>query len=404
MSDDRVAIAYDCLFPYTTGGGERQYRAFAEHMHRRGLRVDYLTAQQWPGDAPPGETEFRVVSVTGPLRLHDEGGVRRFSAALRFAWGLFRWLVRARRTYRAVVVSGLPVLNVFAARAALAGSGTRIVVDYLEVWGRRQWTEYGGLVRGSIAWSLQRLAIALTPLATCHSQLSARRLRTEGLRRPPLVSPGLIDGESRRAPVIEAARPPYVIYAGRHIPDKRVPSIPAAVAHARLELPDLELVILGSGPDTASVNAAVTAAGADGWTRRPGFVAQETLDDLLANASALVNPSRREGYGLVVVEAAAYGTPVVLVDDSGNAATELVEAGVNGFVAKSAAPADLGRAIVQAVRGGAPLRRSARSWYDTAVATRTVSRTVDGILAALALASHTPASDDRPTGTIEGRQ
>jgi len=27
-----VAVAYDCLFPYSTGGGERQYRAFADEL------------------------------------------------------------------------------------------------------------------------------------------------------------------------------------------------------------------------------------------------------------------------------------------------------------------------------------------------------------------------------------
>ncbi len=43
MADSVIAIAYDCLFPFTTGGGERQYRAFAEEMTRRGRDVDYLT-------------------------------------------------------------------------------------------------------------------------------------------------------------------------------------------------------------------------------------------------------------------------------------------------------------------------------------------------------------------------
>ena len=45
-------------------------------------------------------------------------------------------------------------------------------------------------------------------------------------------------------------------------------------------------------------------------------------------------PSRREGYGLVVVEACAAGTPSVVVADPDNAATELIEEGVNGFVAR----------------------------------------------------------------------
>lgn len=405
MPERSIAIAYDCLFPLTTGGGERLYRSYATWAHLRGLSVDYLTSTQWEGSAPE-QPEFRVVPVTPALRLYDVAGVRRTSAALAFAWGLFRSLLTRRRDYEAVIVSGLPVLNVFAARAALLGSGTRLVIDYLEVWGRRQWLEYAGPVTGTIAWMLQKLAIALTPIATCHSQLTARQLRAEGLRGRLLVSPGLIDGESGHDIAPVAAQPPYVLYAGRHIPDKQVETLPGAVRAARREVPDLRLVVLGSGPSSASLDEATDAVGGADWITRPGFVSQERLDELMSGATALVNPSRREGYGLVVVEAAAHGTPVVLVEDAGNAAVELVEEGVNGFIATSAAPDDLGAAIVRAAQGGAPLRARTRSWYEAAIRSRTVEQSVDAILAALEMSAspHTTRADAPSTDINEGPQ
>lgn len=308
MAAQRIAIAYDCLFPYTTGGGERWYRALAESLGRRGRRVDYLTSRQWEGSAPE-EPSFGIAPVTGRLRLYDEHGVRRSAAALMFAWGLFRSLVLRRRALDAVIVSGLPVLNVFAARAALIGSRTTIVVDYLEVWGRRQWIDYAGSVTGNIAWMLQRAAVAVTPIATCHSQLTARQLRAEGLQGALLISPGLIDGAPEHEYRATPASPPYVLYAGRHIPDKRVETLPAAVRAARAIIPDLRLVILGTGPSSPEVDEAIAIADAHTWCERPGFVADDRLDELMGAAACLVNPSRREGYGLVVVEAAAHGTP-----------------------------------------------------------------------------------------------
>lgn len=390
MAVESIAIAYDCLFPYTTGGGERQYRAFAVEARHDGRSVDYLTSRQWTDAAP--EEDFGVVAVTGPLKLYGDGGVRRSSAAAAFAWGLFRALLRRRDRYDAVIVSGLPVLNVFAARAALAGTRTRVTVDYLEVWGLRQWAQYAGTVTGLIAWALQRAAIALTPIATCHSQLTADRLRAEGFRRTLLVSPGLIDPSSDPTPVVSAAVPPFVLYAGRHIPDKRVEALPAAVERARERVPGLELVILGSGPSTADVTAA--AAGRE-WIRMPGFVSEERLDELMGGAACLVNPSRREGYGLVVVEASGYGTPAVLVHDRGNASTELITPGVNGFVAASANPDDLASAIVSAVEGGEELRARTRAWYEDAVRTRTMKQTVKRILAVLD-GQPTPNNGDAP--------
>jgi glycosyltransferase involved in cell wall biosynthesis len=66
---------------------------------------------------------------------------------------------------------------------------------------------------------------------------------------------------------------------------------------------------------------------------------------------------------MVVVEAAARGTPSVVVADPDNAATELIEEGVNGVVAASAAPEDLADAMVRVHEGGAELRASTADWF-----------------------------------------
>jgi len=70
----------------------------------------------------------------------------------------------------------------------------------------------------------------------------------------------------------------------------------------------------------------------------PGFLPEERIGAALRRALCLVLPSRREGYGLVVIEEAARGTPVVVVVRDDNAAVELMENGVNGVIAKSISP------------------------------------------------------------------
>jgi glycosyltransferase involved in cell wall biosynthesis len=79
----------------------------------------------------------------------------------------------------------------------------------------------------------------------------------------------------------------------------------------------------------------------------------------------MVLPSRREGYGLVVVEAASHGTPSVVVGGPDNAAVELVQEGVNGFVAPSAEADDLAAAILRVHEAGDLLRRSTADWFAT---------------------------------------
>jgi len=65
----------------------------------------------------------------------------------------------------------------------------------------------------------------------------------------------------------------------------------------------------------------------------------------------------------VVVEAAARGTPSVVVAGEDNAATELVADGVNGFVVASADADAIASAIVRVAQAGMALRQSTAAWF-----------------------------------------
>jgi hypothetical protein len=54
---------------------------------------------------------------------------------------------------------------------------------------------------------------------------------------------------------------------------------------------------------------------------------------------------------------------VVVVAGPENAATELIEPGVNGYVAASRDPGELARCLLGAVGAGEGLRRSTLEWY-----------------------------------------
>ena len=95
----------------------------------------------------------------------------------------------------------------------------------------------------------------------------------------------------------------------------------------------------------------------------PGFVSAERVESALARALCMVLPSRREGYGMVVVEAAALGTPSVVVADPDNAAADLVSEGENGYVAPSASPEDLAAAIERVHAEGQALRERTAAWF-----------------------------------------
>jgi glycosyltransferase involved in cell wall biosynthesis len=80
-------------------------------------------------------------------------------------------------------------------------------------------------------------------------------------------------------------------------------------------------------------------------------------------ALCVLLPSRREGYGMVVVEASAHGTPSVTVAGEDNAATELISEGVNGTIAPRASAEELADAIVRVHDGGLAMRESTAGWF-----------------------------------------
>jgi glycosyltransferase involved in cell wall biosynthesis len=206
------------------------------------------------------------------------------------------------------------------------------------------------------------MCVRVPQRAFCFSHLHATRLRDAGLLRHITTLPGEYEGPLD----VRAVRQPeqFVVFAGRHIPEKRVTTIPPAIARARETVPHLRAVLLGDGPERSKTARVVADLGLESAIEVPGFVATDVVDELMARALCLVLPSRREGYGMVVIEAAARATPSVVVNGPDNAAVELVADGENGFIAPTASPEDLAAAILRIHSAGPALRRSTAAWFS----------------------------------------
>jgi len=198
--------------------------------------------------------------------------------------------------------------------------------------------------------------------AYCFSRLHAERLREAGYSGLTVLLPGLYTGPVHLAPIAQVDRA-LIVYAGRHVQEKRVGHLVRGFALAREHRPRLRLELYGDGPERARVQELARTLGLDSSVLQHGRRPEEEVADAIARAACLVTASEREGYGLVVVEAAAQGTPSVVVAGPENAATELVQDGVNGAVAPDASPASLAKAIERVIDAGPALRESTASWF-----------------------------------------
>ena len=355
----RICLVFDCLYPHTVGGAERWYRNLAESVARQDHTVTYLTLLQWDPGPGPGVPNVDVVAVAGRADLYAHGR-RSIGAQLRFGFGVFRHLLAHGGRYDVVQTPALH-LSLLAVLAARLFRRFSLVVDWFEVWTHEYWLDYLGGAAGRLGWWGQLISARAKHDALCFSRRHARRLDELGYRGEITLLEGLLP------PGVEATEPtpaePTVVFAGRLIPEKQAAAVVPAVALARARVPELRATIFGDGPEREALLRLIAESGLDGAVQAPGFVAGELVEEAVRRALCFVFPSRREGYGLVVVEAAAVGTPTVVVDAPDNAAVELVEDGINGVVAKSAEPEDLGEAILRVHSAGPALRESTSDWF-----------------------------------------
>jgi glycosyltransferase involved in cell wall biosynthesis len=379
-----ICLVYDCLYPWTVGGAERWYRNLAERLAADGHDVTYLTRQQWPDGEEPKIDGVRVVAVSPQTTLYGGGGGgrRRLAPPLVFGFGVLRHLLRHGRRYDVVHTASFPYFSLLAAGLIRPLAAFRLIVDWHEVWTRDYWRDYLGRGGGVIGWRVQRLCLRIPQRAFCFSRLHERRLLDEHVNGPVTRLEGEYAGEHRTAPPAPAE--PVVVFAGRHIPEKRVLALVPAIARAAEVIPELRCEIYGDGPDRERLLEAVRAAGLESRISAPGFVAGEHINAALRRSLCLALPSRREGYGVVVVEAAAAGTPSVLAAGPDNAAAELIEDGKNGFVAASASAEDLSTAIVAVHRAGESLRKSTAAWFAANADRLSIESSLRVVLAAYA--------------------
>ena len=142
------------------------------------------------------------------------------------------------------------------------------------------------------------------------SDSSRDSLRDYGLRRVDVVPVG-VDLEPRDTAAVKEERP-TVLFVGRLVASKRVDHALAAFARLRERVPEAQMWVVGTGPDEQRLCAC-----AGPGVHFHGRVDEERKRDLMTRAHVLVVTSVREGWGMVVDEAAAMGTPSIGYDVAG---------------------------------------------------------------------------------------
>jgi glycosyltransferase involved in cell wall biosynthesis len=354
------------------GGSETYLQRIGAQLAASGVEVTLRTARY------PGAARREVIDG---VRISRAGG--RYSvyvsallamAAARLGMGPLR---RVRPDVVVDTQNGLP----FLARLVY-GRRVAVLVHHCH---HEQWP-VAGPVLGRLGWFIES---RLSPWVHRRNQYmtvslpSVRDLNALGVAndRIALVRNGLDEApeESLRGP---RAGNPRVLVLSRLVPHKQIEDALAAVALLRPSIPGVHLDIVGGGWWWRRlVNHAARLGISDAVTFH-GHVDDVTKHHVIQQSWVHVLPSRKEGWGLAVMEAAQHAVPTIGYRCSGGLADSIID-GVTGVLVDGRA--DLVNRLQQLLTdpvqrdqlGAKAQARSAEfSWRQSADTMRTVLESV----------------------------
>ncbi|MBA2609549.1 MAG: glycosyltransferase family 4 protein [Actinobacteria bacterium] len=213
------------------------------------------------------------------------------------------------------------------------------------------------------------------------SRYSAELVSTMTQTPVSVVSPGVVLPKHRaaRARSHEGLR---VVSVGALVPRKGHRRLLEAVAHARAQHADVRLTIVGEGPMRPELQHAITKLGLTDVAWLTGRLTAEERDRHYRSADAFALLGERqgdefEGFGIVLLEAASYGLPIITTLTGGTADAVADD---NALTVSSAEEA--GDALVLLAED--PVRADALSEAGVAFAERcSVERRAEDLLAIL---------------------
>ncbi len=224
---------------------------------------------------------------------------------------MFRSLVRFIRDQKpAVILTALPAANVMATvAAAVAGVGTKVVTSHHSP--AQTYNPILNRIDGILGGLNSVKAVVSVSDAVKSSQddkpaaYRAKRVTIHNAL-PPKVEQQLAELSGQRDRSVARGR--RLVATGRLAPQKNYPVLIRAAQH----MPDVEIEIVGDGPDEAQLKALAVELGVNGRVRFAGFQPREVTLNKLADADVFTQPSLFEGHSLALVEAAKLGVPLVV--------------------------------------------------------------------------------------------
>jgi glycosyltransferase involved in cell wall biosynthesis len=278
------------------GGGERLWACLASSFKQRGY--DVIFAQDF-------EADENKHNLDPSIPLHTLG--RNHIAATR----RLAQLLRDEKPDVALSAIGGSNLKLLLASALSRAATLPVITYHGEMEWKTGWLSYFSYAGLPL---LSRWATRTVAVSDGLAYLLKTKWRAHTRRMVTIFNPVFFPRDVQiPTPHELAERENLVLSVGRLVPEKDYLTL--VRAFARLKTANARLVILGKGPEQHRIEAEVRKLRLEGRVLLPGYVKEPWT--VYQSAKCFVSSSNSEPFGNVVVEAMAYGLPVVATACSG---------------------------------------------------------------------------------------
>jgi glycosyltransferase involved in cell wall biosynthesis len=334
LTDKPVGVFLPAL---AGGGAERAMLHLAGGLADRGIKTDLVLAEAEGDYLDQIPSNVRVVDLQS-----------KFPVVLSKTFALQRYLQREQPQ---VLFSALDIVSSSLWAKWRSGVPTRVVMcvqTYLSAQFDLHQRHTGAKLRSRLVrWLYPKSdELVAASYGTAEDLAQITRLPLDRIRviYNPVVTPQVLrkSQEPVSHPWFALGEPPVILGVGRLVAQKDFFNLVSAFALVRQQRP-ARLVILGEGEDRPKLEQLIRTLNLEQDVALPGFV--DNPYAYMAKASVFALSSRFEGFGNVVAEAMATGTPVVSTDCPSGPA-EILGQGEYGRLVPVADSQALGAAIL----------------------------------------------------------
>jgi glycosyltransferase involved in cell wall biosynthesis len=294
----------DLYYPYLLGGGERRMYEIAIRLAKK--HEVHIITRKFSGlpayEICEGVHIHRVPVPSGAIKLESPTDGSAFMAgALIGGLKLGDFDVYAPQQF-------FPLPPLF----MVARTRKRPIVATIHDVYRETWLQKYGL-KGSLMAVFEKVMLKLpyTKIVTVSSASKQKLIESGVINDKIVVIPNGVDLSKFEKVRVRKSQTPRVVYIGRLIGYKHVDDL--FVAFSKLGF-EAELYVVGEGPERGKLEKLAAELGIKQRVVFTGFVDEHKKIELLKSSHVLVLPSTTEGFGIVLIESMAAGTPVIAAD------------------------------------------------------------------------------------------